>query len=444
MPVPNTFASATSAIPLANLDTNFATPITLGNTAVQLGNTITTINSVTLVNATISSTNGDANIHGLTVGLGGGSGAGNTALGYNALSANSTGTNNTATGYQALGGATVTGTNNSAYGQQALYSNTSGGSNIAYGNYALYSNTTASNNTAVGYQAGYSNQTGAYNLYLGYQAGYAATGSYNTFVGSGNGTTGSTGGQITSGSKNTILGGYNGNQGGLDIRTSSNYIVLSDGDGNPRGIFDNSGNLGLGVTPASWSGRTAFQVGTAGQMNYGAGISNGGSMAYGNNGYWNGSADKAISNGYSQIVALNDNGTGRVIILTTSGTSSAGASISYTAGPYVSAGGTSWTNSSDERLKNITGLIANGLESVNTLRAARYTWKDDSTNKPKVGLIAQDVQKVLPEVIETFTKYNSEDTTEYLGVTYTEVIPLLVAAIQELSAKVTALEAKVA
>ena len=208
--------------------------------------------------------------------------------------------------------------------------------------------------------------------------------------------------------------------------------------------LDSNGNLGLGVTPlTTWSGRSVFQIGSAGQMNYGSGTSNGGSMAYGNNGYWNGSADKAITTGYSQIVALNDNGTGRVIVVTTSGTSSAGATISYTAGPYVSAGNTSWTNSSDERLKNITGLITNGLESVNTLRAAKYTWKDDATNKPKVGLIAQDVQKVLPEAVETFNKYNSEDTTEYLGVTYTEVIPLLVAAIQELSAKVTALEAKV-
>ena len=220
------------------------------------------------------------------------------------------------------------------------------------------------------------------------------------------------------------------------------FFIGSD-PGTEAARIDSSGNLGLGVTPASWSGRTAFQIGTAGQMNYGSGISNGGSMAYGNNGYWNGSADKAITTGYSQIVALNDNGTGRVIILTTSGTSSAGASISYTAGPYVSAGNNSWTNSSDERLKNITGLITNGLESVNTLRAARYTWKDDLTNKPKVGLIAQDVQKVLPEAVETFTKYNSEDTTEYLGVTYTEVIPLLVAAIQELSAELTALKAKV-
>jgi hypothetical protein len=55
MAVPNTFAGATSAIPLANLDTNFATPITLGNTAIQLGNTVTTLNNITLVNATVSS-----------------------------------------------------------------------------------------------------------------------------------------------------------------------------------------------------------------------------------------------------------------------------------------------------------------------------------------------------------------------------------------------------
>ena len=41
---------------------------------------------------------------------------------------------------------------------------------------------------------------------------------------------------------------YNGNQGGLDIRTSSNNIVLSDGDGNPRGIFDGSGNFLVGAT----------------------------------------------------------------------------------------------------------------------------------------------------------------------------------------------------
>ena len=55
MPVPNTFANATTSIPLVNLDNNFATPITIGNTAVQLGNTVTTLNNMTLANVTISS-----------------------------------------------------------------------------------------------------------------------------------------------------------------------------------------------------------------------------------------------------------------------------------------------------------------------------------------------------------------------------------------------------
>ena len=54
--------------------------------------------------------------------------------------------------------------------------------------------------------------TGAYNVFMGEYAGY----------------------YVTTGAKNTIIGKYSGNQGGLDIRTASNYIVLSDGDGNPR------------------------------------------------------------------------------------------------------------------------------------------------------------------------------------------------------------------
>jgi len=55
MPVPNTFAGATSSIPLSQLDQNFATAITLGNTAIQLGNTVTTLNNMTLANVTINS-----------------------------------------------------------------------------------------------------------------------------------------------------------------------------------------------------------------------------------------------------------------------------------------------------------------------------------------------------------------------------------------------------
>jgi len=57
MAVPYTFGSATASIPLSQLDSNFATTITMGNTAVQLGNTVTTLNNMTLGNVTVSSGN---------------------------------------------------------------------------------------------------------------------------------------------------------------------------------------------------------------------------------------------------------------------------------------------------------------------------------------------------------------------------------------------------
>lgn len=55
MAVPYTFGSATTSIPLSQLDSNFSTAITLGNTAIQLGNTVTTLNNMTFANVTISS-----------------------------------------------------------------------------------------------------------------------------------------------------------------------------------------------------------------------------------------------------------------------------------------------------------------------------------------------------------------------------------------------------
>jgi prophage DNA circulation protein len=54
MAVPNTFATATSAIPLSQLDANFATAITLGNTAVYLGNTTSTLGNLTTTNITVT------------------------------------------------------------------------------------------------------------------------------------------------------------------------------------------------------------------------------------------------------------------------------------------------------------------------------------------------------------------------------------------------------
>ena len=54
MAVPYTFATATSAIPLSQLDSNFATAITLGSTALTLGTTTTTVAGLTLTSPTFT------------------------------------------------------------------------------------------------------------------------------------------------------------------------------------------------------------------------------------------------------------------------------------------------------------------------------------------------------------------------------------------------------
>ncbi len=181
----------------------------------------------------------------------------NTGLGRNALGDNTTASNNTAVGYNSMA-ATTTGGDNTAVGRNALDANTTGTNNVAIGESALSTATTASGNTAigkdalaiatggentvVGKKAGDAIQAHVRNTIMGDTAGSAVNSSDNTFIGQNSGSA------ITSGDANTILGRYSGNEGGLDIRSSSNNIVLSDGDGNPRAFFNSSGNMGLGLT----------------------------------------------------------------------------------------------------------------------------------------------------------------------------------------------------
>jgi hypothetical protein len=100
-------------------------------------------------------------------------------------------------------------------------------------------------------------------------------------------------------------------------------------------------------------------------------------------------------------------------------------------GVYLTNGATSWTSNSDERLKNITGTIENATGKLSTLRTVKYNWKEDTLNREYLGLIAQDVQQVLPEIIDVDTN----DEVGTLGVRYTELIPVLVKAIQELKSE---------
>ena len=185
------------------------------------------------------------------------SGQNNTAVGYTALRQNASGQGNVAVG--AFANYFATGANfNTAIGNRALYF-AYGSDNVAVGAYALEGANTAAESTAVGtsalsqaegsgsvgvgFNSFFSSTTGTYNTGLGWRTGRSVTtGASNTFVGK------SSGELITTGSNNTILGAYNGNQGGLDIRTSSNNIVLADGAGNPRVVVNSSGNVTIGGT----------------------------------------------------------------------------------------------------------------------------------------------------------------------------------------------------
>jgi hypothetical protein len=138
---------------------------------------------MTLTAAGLLTVTGGATIQGLTVGLGAGAVATNTAVGLQSLNANTTGNLNTSVGYAAMQINTA-GTANSVFGYLALQQNTIGNSNTAIGNEALRFNTTASNNTAVGYQSLYSNTTASNNTAVGQQAGYSnTTGTANTALG---------------------------------------------------------------------------------------------------------------------------------------------------------------------------------------------------------------------------------------------------------------------
>jgi hypothetical protein len=104
-------------------------------------------------------------------------------------------------------------------------------------------------------------------------------------------------------------------------------------------------------------------------------------------------------------------------------------------GCFISWTATSWTGNSDIRLKNIIRGIDNATNSLLTLNPIIFSWKKDETNKENIGLIAQDVEKVFPQLIDV----NNEGM---LGVRYTELIPVLIASIQELEARIKQLENK--
>lgn len=130
--------------------------------------------------------------------------------------------------------------------------------------------------------------------------------------------------------------------------------------------------------------------------------------------------------------------------------------IGTTTPPYTfyvngTAGGTNaWTSPSDIRLKKNIASIEDGLSIVEQLRGVRFEWRsvDERTvgkklslavGEPQVGLIAQEVKKVLPEAVTT-----SKDADGILGVKESKIIPVLVEAVKQLAAANRAQKAEIA
>ena len=404
-----------------------------------------------------SLTSGNANT---SVGRGSGfaitTGTSNVAVGYTALSSNTTASSNTAVGYQAgynnttgteniavgvsslytnttgnyntVAGSysmrfNTTGSDNSAFGQGALYANTSGNYSVAVGRQSLFSNTTASYNTAVGYQAGYATTTGLYNTYLGYKAGITnTTSNSNTFVGvfAGEFVTGNTntfvgessGYAMTTGSKNTIIGKYNGNQGGLDIRTSSNNIVLSDGDGNPRIVVSGSGDTLVGCTNVSSSSVEGVKFRVGHNAKTIATVSNRST-----------SADEGIT-------------------MWSTGANTWRFYVGW--GGKINATSNTIQAISDQRFKENIRDLDDGLSKVMELRPRKFDWKEGkgADIRDDRGFIAQEFEEVFPDLVGVWKDEPPEGEEPYKAVSQ-DLIPTLVKAIQELSAKNDELEARI-
>ncbi|MFY0593665.1 tail fiber domain-containing protein [Roseivirga sp.] len=119
--------------------------------------------------------------------------------------------------------------------------------------------------------------------------------------------------------------------------------------------------------------------------------------------------------------------------------------LSATAGGYVNIFGhggadfsgdinaNAFNQNSDARLKKNVETLTNGLATINRLRGVSYNWKDDSKPANKIGFIAQEVEKVLPELV--ITKENG-----FKAVNYAEMTAVLVEAVKELSKEISDLK----
>lgn len=231
-------------------------------------------------------------------------------------------------------------------------------------------------------------------------------------------------------------------QGNVGIGTSSpGYLLHVTGangsgpityydqtnDSNKVAIFHKSVNNNQGIIVGNSTN------GTSNGKGFHAGyFSNGGDFSYLDSFDW--------GNGVWKDLRFNG---GALSIIGSSGSVGIGTtSPSYTLQVIGSVAGTSpYVNTSDIRFKKNIEPLDIGLKEVQLLKPVKFEWKDDKAkgmSGEQIGFIAQDVEKVLPSVVVT---QDNADKTK--GMKYSEIIPVLVKAIQQQQNEIEDLESKI-
>jgi endosialidase-like protein len=298
--------------------------------------------------------------------------------------------NNTAEGTDALFSLT-TGTDNSAIGFDALYSNTTGDSNTATGSLALASNTTGIRNTANGFAALSSNTTGNRNTATGRAAlGNNTTGNHNTADGHNALIFNSTGNDNTAIGTFALVFNATGNQ-----NTANGYGAM---------LFNTTGNQNTGT------GYFAVYQNTTGNNNTGHGYS---ALLNNTTGVGNialGSfAGSNLTTGDNNIDIGNQGVAGEAgtIRIGTQGTQTktfvagiTGAGVMGVA-VKINAAGQLGTAPSSARFKADIKPMDKASEAILTLKPVTFRYKKelDPDGTPQFGLVAEEVEKVNPDLV---------------------------------------------
>jgi hypothetical protein len=202
---------------------------------------------------------------------------------------------------------------------------------------------------------------------------------------------------MTTGSKNTILGNYNGNNGGLDIRTASNYIVLSDGDGNPRGVFTSTGDFLIGSATNGALNSNSINFNIAGGYGFNSHVNH-------ENGTGSGVPYFSFNYNAATIGSIVQNGTTAVLYNTTS----------------------------DLRLKENIQDAAPASALIDSLQVRQFDWKSDNSHQ-RYGFVAQELVAVAPEAV-----HQPANPEAMMAVDYSKLVPMLVKEIQDLRKRLAA------